>query len=205
MPAVTNGLYRVVCEFLTGGGNPALNVFYYLSSLGQDDLAEDLWDAFDTTMVPLINALHYPAYTFDNLIVEPIFGSGIPFESAPTNQAGTLLLQGDPVAGHMCVSMRLVRASKETRSGWKRFSGFSEHYVSGNTVQGDLATALNALATSMETDLTAVGAGFFTPVLVRPPGTYATGVQTGWLYNNIGAFNPILNRVTTQNSRKKWQ
>ena len=204
MPIVTAGLYRVRCHYNISSGNPLLNVLWYLSSLGEDDLAEDLWGAIDTTIVPLLNACRQPANVMDVLDVEPVFGTGIPFSQAPTSGAGTLTLVGDALPAQFCSSIRKNRSTKEVRSGWIRISGLAEGYITGNTIVGDLATNLGTLATGLETTLSAVGAGFFDPVLVRGPGTYASGVKTDWTAVPVLSCDAILNRVTTQNSRKNW-
>lgn len=204
MPIVTSGLYRVTFGYLTSSGNPAYNVLYYHNTLSDDTIAEQIWGVMDTVMVPLFQACHYAAYLCDNLKVEPIFSQNVPYEAVPTSQAGTLFLSGDPLPGHIAASIRLFRSTRETRSGWKRVSGFSEGYIAGNTISSDLADALNALATGLGSRQTVVGYGFIDPVLVRPPGTYAAGVQTGWVMNPVSSASAVLNRVTTQNSRKNW-
>jgi hypothetical protein len=204
MPAVNAGLYKITIGALTSGNNPAFNVLWYLNSLGEDDISELVFDLMDTVVIPQFRACRYAAYTTDLLKVENIFGTDVGFEGTPTATAGTLTATGDVVAGHIAASLRKFRSTKETRSGWVRVSGFTEGYIAGNVISGELATALEALAGTLEATQTIVGHGFMNPVLVRPPGTYAGGVQSGWLYNPISSVQAILDRVTTQNSRKNW-
>lgn len=198
MPDIDTGLYKVVLQ-QSRAGVQMNNIFWYTQSLGANDAAEELWTAFQDEVLPTIADMMVTTHLFDLLIVKAIFSDEAEYSAAPDPDAGTITASSDLASTYTCSSVRLLRTYTDTRSGWKRFGGLQEIDLIGNYLSSGYLTLLQDTADVLAT---AIGAfNFFGPVLVRPPGTYASGVQEGWKYNPISSTVAV-NRVTTQNSRK---
>lgn len=116
---------------------------------------------------------------------------------------GPGLITGDTLGPNVAYSFRLNRATKATRSGWKRIAGVAE----SSQIDGVAATAqmiLNdAFAAVLDNPLT-VGIDAIYPVIVRKTYTGDPPVlndPTDWIYNIISGVSAKEN-LTTQNTRK---
>lgn len=200
MPAITAGLYTVKLFQSYAGADP-LNVFWYRHTLSDNNAAATVRTAFMSDVLPLIAAIQGTTLTYLNLLVQPIFGTGLEASGVPTPSGGTVVHTTDAIAAFIAASFRLFRATAETRSGWKRFAGLQEADLAG----GDFSVAYQVLLTNLEAVLDDdLGiANEIQPVLVRKPGIYSGGEQLGWIYTNIQSA-AFANRPTTQNTRKTF-
>jgi len=200
MPVATAGLYLVDLE-QNYGGVECHNIFWYLHSSGSDDAAGALFSGFQSEVLPLIADIQISQVTYTALRVRPIFGTGIEVTAVPTPSQGAITSSSDILPQFICASIRLNRATRETRSGWKRFTGLEEAEISGLNFVTAYKDLLDDLALVLDNDLGI--ANEFQPVLVRKPGTYADGVLTDYITNAIASAD-ALSRVTTQNTRKTF-
>ena len=196
MAIILTGLYRVDV-FQTYLNEICLNTFWYRETFGFNNLAQDLADEFDTTVAPSLAVIQNTGVVYDLIRVTPIFGNEIEVNKTPTTPAG--LVNGTQMSTFVAVSIRLNRASTELRNGWKRFTGLVEELTASTTFAGSYVTTLQATAVTLSTVLTGV-TGIYQPSIVRKP--FSTKEQTpDWEAIDVGGAT-VLNRPTTQNSRK---
>lgn len=192
MPTATSGLYEVILD-QSYGTEKVKNVFHYLHTLGDDDLQDLCGLAFDEDVMAGLAALLNVVLTFDEIRCANITGELADVTRIPSENNGDVT--GDASPAMVACSFRYQRTTKETRNGGKRFCGMVEGNINVNTFESAYFTAMQAVATTLATDISTVG-GIFSPVILRKPD-----IEGVWLYNDVA--NVIaLNRVTTQNSRK---
>ena len=198
MPVSTSGLYQVNLTTVADS-EQMLNVFWYFHIAGTDIAAAGLWAAFDNLVVPDIADIMATGISITDLLVKPIFGTGIEVAGAPTVTAGTVA--GARMNNAYAVSFRYLRGTNETRSGWKRFSGLVEENVNTNSFTAGYLTLCDTLANRLANPISS-GAATFNPVLVRRP--FTTVDQLPDYYTNTISDVVVANRLTTQNSRKPF-
>jgi len=198
MPVVTSGLYSIVFE-QSIQGNVLLNVFWYWEIGGANGEATRLATLFEDEVIPVMAPTQHVNLDYDLLTTKPIFGTGLEDIRVPTQSGGTLA--GSSMNDAYAYSLRLLRSSNETRSGWKRFSGLIEESTAQRTFSASFITLMDAFGAVID-DRLAVLTFQFDPVIVRKP--FSTKEQSAdWVVNVIQGVQS-LDRPTTQNSRKPF-
>lgn len=197
MPTTSAGIYSVTLNMSRGGVN-IHNVFWYRETSGETGKAADLGALFNSAIIPDIADIISSAVNFDTLVVAEPTSLNADFVVATSVSTGTIT--GTTMPNFNAASIKLVRSTKETRSGFKRFGPYNEENVVGNGFEASYLSALNAVAADLETSLTPSGL-VFQPVIVRNPKMAIPWVNV--LYNPISEAL-VLNRPTTQNSRKPF-
>lgn len=194
MPTTTSGLYELVLES-SASGQPMKSVFHYLTTLGQDDMQEEVADSFDATIMSDLAGILNSNISFDNIRVANLTGVLADWNLTPSQGSGDVI--GSNMAAFTAASYVLNRTTKETRNGAKRFPGMVEENVNGASFTGPYFTALEAFAIVLASQITGGGVNADLVILRKPD---ILGV---WLYNDV-ANAQALNRLTTQNSRKNF-
>lgn len=198
MALITNGLYRIDL-FQTYFTQQVINTFWYREQSGANDQAEELNLAFDALVIPALATMQNTDLSYDNLRCTPIFGTGIEDNRTPVAPAG--LKVGTPMATFIAASIRLNRSTNELRNGWKRLVALTEEEVGAQSFAGVLNAELAAIGTLLDQNIID-GPMIFEPVIVRKP--FSTKAQSpNWEFTAVGGFS-VLNRPTTQNSRKQF-
>ena len=116
---------------------------------------------------------------------------------------GPGVVTGDVMPPHAAAGIRLLRATKDTQSGWKRIAGVAESQQVDGKLTAGAVTLYNLLGIQLSLNLTA-SAETCRPVIVRKTYTGDPPVlnpASAWIYNDI-ASRVVLADVTTQNTRK---
>jgi hypothetical protein len=200
MPVITSGLYTVKL-FQTYQNQQCLNVFWYRASTGSDVQASDLRTVFENNVMPDIAAIHPTALVYDDLLVQPVFGLGIEAGGQPLDPNGNRTPSDELLPPHFASSIRLFRSTSEVRNGWKRFTGLDEGLITPDGLDPGFVALMTVLANQLQATI-GVTTNYI-PVLVRKPGTYKEGELTDYVYTDILSAS-VIQRVTTQNSRKPW-
>jgi len=197
MPVATEGIYEVKLN-LDRAGEELVNIFHYRETGGSDTGAADLAADFVSTFETPLQTIFSTAVNIVSVTVRPIFGTGVEItESFTPGTTGDLAGETMPI--YSAVSLRYERDSREIRSGWKRFGPMTEAEVVGDFFTAGYITIVETLATALEAQLTNVS-GIFDPVIFRPANS-AIDPLPRW----VGIINiSTINRVTTQNSRKRF-
>jgi hypothetical protein len=107
------------------------------------------------------------------------------------------------LANYQAAGIRLLRTTKETRSGWKRYAAGNEAVIDGNGWTAPFLVILDNLAAVLNDFLT-IGVDQLDPVIVRQTRDPVTGdllPPAQWIYNIIASVE-VKQFVTTQNTRK---
>jgi len=195
MPTASVGLYEVVFEQSYFTSN-IRNVFHYKSTIDVDDAQDLCGQAFDEDVVASLASLMNTSVNFNIIRCKNITGNLADDVIVPTITAGTQV--GAIVADFVATSFLYARQTKDTRNGFKRFTGQLEESMLGGGFTVAFQALMASAATVFETNISTVG-GIFQPIIVRKPDD-GFGVFT---YNTLSGVTP-LNRVTTQNSRKTF-
>ena len=128
------------------------NIFTYESD--GDGSAADLNDAFNTTMLPLINAIQ--SSNIANVSARTInLGSLSDIDEKPLSGLGALT-GSDMLPLHDAVNYTLKPTTRAVRPGSKRFSGLVEvDQVDGIITASAYITSLNALRVGIDTPIAA--------------------------------------------------
>lgn len=197
MGTTSSGIYSVTLK-CDRGGVGIYNVFWYRETAGQTGKGSDLATIFNSSIVPgIANVISSGVSMLTITVAEP---TSINSDVEVPTSSSTGGLTGTTMPNFNAASIRLVRSTKETRSGYKRFGPYNEENVTGNTFDATYLGALNALAALLETTLTPSGL-VFEPVIVRRQLTPIPWANV--LYNPISEAI-VLNRPTSQVSRKPF-
>lgn len=197
MGTTSNGLYSVTLKCSRGGVN-IYNVFWYRETAGQTGKGADLATIFNSAILPDIADILSSGVNIDTITVAEPTSINADHVVAASVSAGTLT--GTTMPNFNAASIRLIRTTKETRSGYKRFGPYNEENVAGNGFEATYLSVLNTVAADLETTLTPSGL-VFEPVIVRR-------LTTPVPWSNV-IFNPVSealvqNRPTSQVSRKPF-
>lgn len=97
--------------------------------------------------------------------------------------------------------IRLLRSTKETRSGAKRIVGLVESHVTDDSINATGQTAWDGLATELGSPFSSGGISF-APVILGGKTLDGVPVPEGsWIYNFV-TEGQLVPEVTTQSSRK---
>lgn len=198
MSVITSGLYKVTLA-QSIGANTAANIFWYRNSTGDNDKPQELYNSFEATVLNTIAPIQHTLIQYTDLKVEAVFGNALEVAGVPSVSGGSLV--GTLLPAFNSISIRLHRADKSVRSGWKRFAGITEEVVSS---PGFIAAYIADAQTAADAMSVNVGSGgeIYIPVVVRKP--FSTKAQlSDWFTVDIASAS-ALNRVTTQNTRKTF-
>ena len=180
-------------------GQQIRNVYWYDDSPQPGDAA-DLADTFNTNVIPSIRDVQNDALTHielevnnvDDLTDFTIFDLG--------GIAGTVTGTGAPP--FIATQIKLVRATRAVRNGFKRYAGVAAGLVDEDDIVGTTVyTALQTLATVLQSSLASALPAQYDPVIVRRTVDPATGVVSYTAFEMDTAIaDPYL---TTQSSRKR--
>jgi hypothetical protein len=197
-----NRFFKVLVRGLHGN-QPTLNVFHYRQAVPLQSSAEDVATAFRFGPLGALATVTNSAQSWQEIeVIDSLDVAN--FHTLPVTLAG-LITAAEAVAPFITWSMRLLRSTRDVRSGWKRFSGINEADISGNVLQAAHYAAINAAAPNIAADLVD-GVLTLAHCIVRDGPTLGTPTvdpndSTTWYYTDVsGVFVP--NRITTQNSRK---
>lgn len=119
-------------------------------------------------------------------------GTGSGIQAAPPN---------------LCWSLRLLRSSRDMRSGWKRISGLDESYFQGFNLESTYLASLEAAVPDLIQDLNIELLQLQLVILRNRPTVSDPDIDpedvTTWRYTDVLSAQ-VPDRVTTQNSRKTW-
>lgn len=182
---------------------PVVNVYYYQVEtfvVGVDPYVAWLNDFRTKVMTPLKAVLNtstaYNDYTLINVT------NNVDYAVLAATDTGTL--PGLPVAPHVTFSAQLVRSSRVTRNGSKRFSGLVEEGINGSLINWVAAQKL-ALENGLAADITTGGAlpmEAKAVVVGRIPSGFPNAGDLDLSRINDIASARLGNRVTSQVSRK---
>lgn len=205
MPAVgtVNRIYTVKL-FGTYSGVQTLNVFHYRISIALQPTAEEVSDNFQSEVLAAIQDIVRSNVNYNT--VEVIDEMDVAnFGTFDIDVSGTGPSTGEAMASFVAIPIRLLRSSRDLRSGWKRFAGVDETSVITNTFTTSFETLVQTAVPDIVQDLN-IGLGVLPLVILRNRPTPSTPTidpedPTTWLYSDV-AEGQFVNRVTTQNSRK---
>lgn len=190
-------IYQVVFEsFVSGEDNS--NVFHFLMTDdgGTGEPAEDLFTAFEDTLVPLHADTLSVNWAGKGLSVINLADLD-DFKEAQFAADVDGTRPGENIASVACWSFRLNRAVPGQRSGWKRLSGISETDVYGQVAQAGVLPSLAAYAVGLTAGLTE-DSKIWELAVVKRPIVYGTNPTVYYLPNTADYAG-----VGSQVSRKR--
>lgn len=202
MPVVGNTSLYEVKLFSIMHGQTMLNRFFYQSGVTPDSVdAPDVSTAFETECGPSWELA--VSAEWDSTIIETDEVTSIQNFSTRAATIGVGALAGETVGPNIAMAIRLFRATKETRSGWKRIAGLVEANQADGVLTGGQIALTQVLGGKFQNTLTVSTQALF-PVIVRKTYTGDPPVlnpASQWIYNIIVGATAQAN-ATTQNTRK---
>lgn len=205
MPVIGSEDVFEIIDYQTRATETFTNVYYYFQqSAANPATASAVGVAFQTQVLPFILAIQSVSILHTRLEVQQLGSLNNFAEVILSNADGEVT--GENMPTFIAAPFRLFRDTKETRSGWKRIAGMVEENIAGDFFEATYLSALQTAANGLETSLTPSGFTLFPcivggkydttqdPPVLKPP--------TQWVYNLIQGIEAV-NRVTTQNSRKR--
>lgn len=179
-------------------GVETLNVYYYrVDSLGPtpETAYADVADWFENTVIPAIAAWQINFFVWTKIEIENL-SNGIDVFTRSINIPGSNVQTIDQaVPSFVTFGWKILRASRVTRHGYKRFSGLLEQQVSGND-PGLTQAEIDAVSAVISSGFDASGTNFQDIIVKRPlplPGQpYQYSFTNGAEFRGLG----------TQNTRK---
>lgn len=203
MPIVGDGSLYQIKDFQLRGSDQFLNVYHYYLDVPPDTIdAIDIAGAWHALFALQIPQLQPPVITHTTLVVDELTSNQNFVEIPALTGAGTLV--GVELASYQAASFRLLRTTKETRSGWKRMAAGTEDVIGGNAWSIPFIAELEEFAGVLGAFLD-LGVNRPYPVIVGKTYTGDPPVlnpPNQWLYNPISAVEAVT-IVTTQNTRKR--
>ncbi len=194
MPTTVDGLYEVILEQTIQGRN-VKNVFHYLATLGQDDDQDLIATAFADDILPGLQVITSVGLTFDEVRVANLTGLLADFSLVPSTTGGNRV--GSSTADFLSMPYRLIRTTKETRNGAKRFGGLLEEDIQGGGFTAAYFIEMQTFAAILAGQISTTGI-IAEPIVLRKPDVLGV-----WTYNEVSNVVAV-NHQTTQNSRKKF-
>lgn len=195
MPVATVQLFRVIDRQLLQD-EEVLNVYWYSNEDPLNTyLASQIAGAFISNVIPQITAIQNAAITHEEVEVDDVLS----ITNFHTASAGSIpgTGGGEVLPKYVTSGIRFQRTTKETRNGYKRWSGIQETNITNGVYTAGFITALQTLGTFLIGNTQLGLATPVEPVIVRRP----TPPATDYIFNLIGAAVPY--GPTTQNSRKR--
>lgn len=202
MPSVsTNSLYSLK-YFSSYLGVSCQNQFWYLTLNPPDTIsAQSVVAAFESLVATNWEAAVSDEWTGVRVVCDEVTSNQNFFDSTTNIGPGTQT--GDALAPQSCAGIRMLRVTKDTRSGWKRVVGLVESQVADGKLTAGAITAFNLLGTGFITNLV-ISTEIVAPVIVRKTYTGDPPIlnpPSQWIYNDVASRITIPD-VTSQNSRK---
>lgn len=202
MPTVGSGSLFRIKLFGEIHGQQTLNVFWYYRAISPDTHdAVDVVAAFENGVAAHWEALVSSAWDGTLVECDELTSLSNFFTSATNIGPGTA--SGESLGPFVCFDIRLLRTTKETRSGRKRIAGVTENQQNAGVLESGTLTTLNLLAEDFD-DALAVDLENIDPVIVRQtrdPDTGELEPVTSWIYNLVADAEGQTN-TTTQGTRK---
>jgi hypothetical protein len=175
-------------------GQQVLNVYFYQSTAGFGNQAEQLCAVFISTMLPVLVAAQSAQLTHTTTQALGQEHLDDFFSQAPGS--GSVGTQSDDVQDPFgCYAFRYNRSTREHRNGAKRIGGVPLNVPVSGVINGSfIATFLDPIASAMESDLTD-GVNTFKPVIRSRVGTPPVNA-----YFDLSSVQYV--RYSTQNTRK---
>jgi hypothetical protein len=187
------GQHYILTDIQSYGGVQVLNVYAYAQEEGLGGAAE-LNQAFADIVLPLMVTLQSTGIGHDRLFTYCVEDPE-DFNDDPVAVAGTIA--GDDMGPFVAYKIKLARASRQSRNGWKRIGGMPEiGQVSGALVSA-YATALDNLADLLAGSLTADDDSLFVPKIWRRATLAEPVPQFFGIASGVASH-----QTTTQNTRK---
>lgn len=195
MPLASTGLYSVTLN-QTYQTQPVRNVFNYIEAGRLDDLQAELAVAWDSAIVPALATIQGTTVKYINVTVDNISGTLAETVITPSAAAGGVA--GTDMAAYIAAPYKYQRFQTDTRNGSKRFCGMVEENVQTDVPTAAYLLTMQAIEATLAQTFVTLG-GSFSPIVLRIPE-----VSPGtWRYADVDSV-VALNRITTQNSRKRW-
>ena len=202
MPVQT-GDYVVIRDYQTLFQQQVLNTYTLrIASFTGASTYQNMLEAFEQTVVAAVTPLQVPDLVHTRLEVDNLT-NGLEFAAVDISVPGTST-PTDPSPPMVAVSIRMTRATKITRNGYKRYAGLHEGQYSEGVLNAGALTPWQANVANL------IGAPFgytsgtiysfgFEPVIIGRDT--ATGAYDLSRVNEVtGAV--VQPNVTTQNTRK---
>lgn len=203
MPSVGSGSLFEIKDIQSRGTDQFLNVYWYYIDIPPGTLAASAvataWETIFSVWLPPVQ----PSTVLHDVIAVDEVTSGSNWIERPSVVPNGSLL-GTPLASFVSASIKLLRATKDTRNGWKRIPAGDEDTASGNDWTAGMIANLDNLAAVMN-DYLDLGANRPDPVIVRKTYNETTGElnpPTMWIYNLVASAE-AKTQMTTQNTRKR--
>lgn len=199
-----NDIIRVTTRG-TFQGQTCLNVYYFLaadlpSPAEYSTLAVTMGQDLELIVCPQLHT----GFAFDLIKIENVTNGLDILETAVTISGDRT---GDPMPSFVALGFQLIRTTRLTRHGAKRFAGVPEACFVGNTITvGDCTTGVQAIADWLALGLYRDDIGDLNHAMLPIiPVRYPVGhEQEGEI--NTGAWNLVQDAqfrgITTQNTRK---
>jgi len=202
MPAVGSGSLFEIRLYSSFLGVACQNVFWYYGDFVPDTVfAVNVEGAFENEVAASWEASVSASWDSVRVTCDEVTSNQNFFDAGSNIGPGTQA--GETLSPQACFGIRLLRSTKDTRSGWKRLVGVIETAQVNGKITSAQDALLDTLGQDFRTDLV-VGAETVSPVIVRkvylgdPP---VLQDPIFWIYNEI-ASHVVLEDITTQNSRK---
>lgn len=203
MIGVDNAVAKLTVEF-NRGAQVAYCIFWYRAEIDPDTVnREDVIASFTVDILEPLADLIISQWSIGNVTIDVVNSELAPLTVASGVGAGAITGE-DPLPNYVAFPIRLIRTTKETRSGYKRIPGASEQMAEANAWSTTVAAAWAAFAPDLADPFQDTGLNDWSPVIVR---TTLLGEPienpAQYVYNPVS--NAIfINRVTSQVSRKPW-
>lgn len=163
-------VYQIRLNGTYGVGNWS-NVWYYQQRSGgaSDANAEDLWDEFESTVLPPLSLLQSTTILYSLLEVVNMRVTSDFYATVTTSATGGTVA-GSSLAPTVAFQYRQARPAPGTRYGYKRFIGVPESQADG-ALWSPSSVAAYGLANAMEFELEG-DLGSWVPVIVGSPRIY---------------------------------
>lgn len=195
MPVASTGVYEVVLR-QTYQTQPMVNVFHYIEDAGQENLQDELGVAWEASIVPALATIQNDTLKYTDVKVFNLSGGQAEATITPSLAQGGVT--GLDMAGYIAAPYRYNRLETTTRNGAKRFAGMVEENVQTDVPTAGYFTIMQSIEAILNNDFT-TATGLFVNVILRKPANPGPT----WNYSNVQSVR-ALNRITTQNSRKRW-
>lgn len=202
MPVIGgNSLFKVIVK-QTYLGQKCQNVFWYFKNVAPNSIdALDVANAFHDAVLSDWETLTHEDWDTDT--IEVIEVTSLENFTEITSAIGPGVKTGNALASTIALGIKMVRTTRETRSGWKRLVGLAQSDLAENDWASGTQTQASSLADEFSADLSVAGTTIF-PCLVRQtkdPDTKELLDPDEWIYNLVSTAI-VKSEVTTQNSRK---
>lgn len=169
---------------------------YYFQQVEGAGGAEDLALAFIESILPEILNIQSSGVTHDNIEVTN-YDDLEDFHTEALTSANVGSRSGEALPRFNAWAFRILRASRNSKNGWKRFAGITETDQSGGVAAAGMSTALDAVAAVLGVRLSDVNGNSWD---MKIPGSQFAAPGIPVPHPTAGSEYV---KITTQNSRKR--